>query len=154
VCATIPSAGGWEAIKQIPKRPELLDDDAIAGKAIKCISMLLPKMPAKHHYKVIFMMRPMEEVAKSQRSMIKRLNSSGPVLDEAQLLRGLAAHLDEIRYWMSAAENVEWMEVDYPTLIKNPQSVIHRVVEFLGSECLPTTEKMVSVIDASLHRHK
>jgi predicted AlkP superfamily phosphohydrolase/phosphomutase/tetratricopeptide (TPR) repeat protein len=144
----------WEAIKQIPKRPELLDDDAVAGKAIKCISMLLPKMPAKHHYKVIFMMRPMEEVAKSQRSMIKRLNSSGPVLDEAQLLRGLAAHLDEIRYRMSAAENIEWMEVDYPTLIKNPQSVIHRVVEFLGSECLPTTEKMVSVIDASLHRHK
>ena len=38
----------WEAIKQIGKKPELLDDEAVEGRAIKCISMLLPVMPAKH----------------------------------------------------------------------------------------------------------
>ncbi len=32
----------WEAIKQIAKKPELLDDEAVEGRAIKCISMLLP----------------------------------------------------------------------------------------------------------------
>ena len=54
----------WEAIKQIGKKPELLDDEAVEGKAIKCISMLLPAMPTKHHYKVIFMIRPIKEVAR------------------------------------------------------------------------------------------
>ena len=44
----------WEAIKQIGKRPELLDDQAVNGRAIKCISMLLPRMPLQHNYKVIF----------------------------------------------------------------------------------------------------
>ncbi|MDQ3315396.1 MAG: alkaline phosphatase family protein, partial [Verrucomicrobiota bacterium] len=63
----------WEAIKRIAKEPELLDDDALAGKAIKCISMLLPHLPPKHDYKVIFMTRPIEEVVRSQRSMITRL---------------------------------------------------------------------------------
>ncbi|MGH8165533.1 MAG: tetratricopeptide repeat protein, partial [Rhodanobacteraceae bacterium] len=55
----------WEAIKRIAKEPELLDDPAVEGKAIKCISMLLPKMPEFHQYKVIFMTRPIEEVIDS-----------------------------------------------------------------------------------------
>ena len=37
----------WEAIKQIGKKPELLDDAAVEGRAIKCISMLLPALPAR-----------------------------------------------------------------------------------------------------------
>ena len=32
----------WEAIKQIAKKPELLDEEGLEGRAIKCISMLLP----------------------------------------------------------------------------------------------------------------
>ena len=34
------------SIKQIGKKPELLDDPAVEGKAIKCISMLLPQLPS------------------------------------------------------------------------------------------------------------
>ena len=55
----------WEAIKQIGNHPELLDDEAVNGKAIKCVSMLLPGMPAKHDYKLIFMRRPIAEVLAS-----------------------------------------------------------------------------------------
>ena len=38
----------WEAIKQIAKKPELLDDATVEGRAIKCISMLLPALPTRH----------------------------------------------------------------------------------------------------------
>ncbi|HEY1582889.1 MAG TPA: alkaline phosphatase family protein, partial [Chthoniobacterales bacterium] len=41
----------WEGIKQIAKKPELLDDEAVDGRAIKCISMLLPALPENHQYK-------------------------------------------------------------------------------------------------------
>src|SRR2546430_12622607 len=64
----------WEAIKQIAKKPELLDHEQIQGKAIKCISMLLPSLPSKHQYKVVFMMRPIAEVMADRKST--RLNSS------------------------------------------------------------------------------
>ena len=59
----------WEAIKHIGKRPELLDDETVKGRAIKCISMLLPTMPLQHDYKVIFMTRPIAEVVASQHAM-------------------------------------------------------------------------------------
>ena len=102
----------WEAIKRIGKEPELLDDEALNGHAVKCISMLLPKLPAKHDYKVIFMTRPIEEVVRSQRAMITRLNTQGAALDEEQLRRGLAAHREEVRKWLSAAPHIEWIEID------------------------------------------
>ena len=67
----------WEAIKQIGKKPELLDDEAVEGRAIKCISMLLPQMPAQHEYKVIFMTRPIAEVVASQQAMATPARDEG-----------------------------------------------------------------------------
>ena len=89
----------WEPIKQIAKKPELLDD-GIDGCAIKCISMLLQSMPLKHTYKVIFMTRPIEEVVASQNKMTDRLGTKGADLDVEQLHRGLTAHRNEIRQWL------------------------------------------------------
>jgi hypothetical protein len=78
----------WEAIKQIAKKPELLDDAKVEGRAIKCISMLLPALPTKHRYKVIFMIRPIAEVMASQQAMTSRLGTKGASLDHDQLERG------------------------------------------------------------------
>jgi hypothetical protein len=144
----------WEAIKRIAKEPQLLDDDALEGRAIKCISMLLPRMPKKHHYKVIFMTRPVEEVGRSQRAMVNRLQTRGAELDEEQLQRGLTAHRDEIRRWMKAAAHIEFIEVDYPSLIADPQAAVPRIIEFLGPDRLPTANSMTSAVDVSLCRRK
>ena len=135
----------WEAIKQIAKEPELLDDPAVEGKAIKCISMLLTKMPEHHHYKVIFMTRPIEEVIASQEKMKTRLGTKGAELERKQLERGMHAHRDETRKWLGHARHIDVMEVDYPTLVRDPQSIIPRLVDFLGKDCLTT--QMTHAID-------
>ena len=162
----------WEAIKQIGKQPELLDDETVNGRAIKCISMLLPRMPARkhvpddhrglayarmpaqHHYKVIFMLRPIEEVVASQQAMISRLGSKGAEVDPEQLARGLRAHREEIRQWATAAPNIDLLEVDYPSLVKAPAPIIAELVKFLGPERLPNESAMAAAIDPSLHRQK
>jgi predicted AlkP superfamily phosphohydrolase/phosphomutase/tetratricopeptide (TPR) repeat protein len=144
----------WEPIKQIAKKPELLDPDEFNGSAIKCISMLLPRMPLKHLYKVIFMTRPIKEVVLSQGAMVNRLQRKGAELDAEQLARGLTAHRDEVRTWMKSAPHIEFIEIDYPTLVKNPAPQISRVAEFLGADRLPHSEKMTEVVDPSLHRKK
>ena len=64
--------------------------------------MLLPEMPAKHQYKVIFMTRPIAEVVASQRAMTVRLGTKGADLDSAQLARGLRAHREDVRRWATA----------------------------------------------------
>ncbi len=144
----------WEPIKQIARKPEVLDEEELDGRAIKCISMLLQKMPLKHNYKVIFMTRPIEEVVASQRKMVDRLATKGAELDLEQLQRGLTAHRNETLNWLKNAPTCEFIEVDYPTLVRDPESVVRRLVEFLGAERLPASENMAAAVDASLYRRK
>jgi predicted AlkP superfamily phosphohydrolase/phosphomutase/tetratricopeptide (TPR) repeat protein len=144
----------WEPIKQIGKNPALLDEEELADHAIKCISMLLPQMPLKHNYKVIFMTRPIEEVVVSQRAMVNRLATEGAELDTEQLERGLRGHRNETLNWLKSTPHMEFIEVDYPTLVRDSHSVVSRVSEFLGKERIPYPEKMAAVVDASLHRQK
>ena len=144
----------WELIKQIGKKPEVLDPEGLDGRAIKCISMLLQQMPLKHNYKVIFMTRPIEEVAVSQRAMINRLATKGAELDNEQLQRGLKMHRKETLNWLKSVPHMELIEIDYPTLIQNPGPEISRLVEFLGADRLPNSAEMAKVIDPALHRKK
>jgi predicted AlkP superfamily phosphohydrolase/phosphomutase/Flp pilus assembly protein TadD len=144
----------WEAIKQIGKKPELLADVAVAGRAIKCISMLLPAMPANHQYKVIFMLRPIAEVIASQQAMTTRLGTKGANLDVEQLERGLRAHREEVRRWAATASHIDWLEIDYPELVRDPASTIAKLVEFLGAERLPNEQAMAAVVDPLLYRRK
>jgi predicted AlkP superfamily phosphohydrolase/phosphomutase/tetratricopeptide (TPR) repeat protein len=144
----------WEAIKQIAKKPELLDEESVAGRAIKCISMLLPALPAQHHYKVLFMVRPIAEVMASQQAMTSRLGTKGASLGHDQLERGLRSHREEVRRWGTTRPEVEWLEVDYPALVRDPAESISKLVEFIGREHLPNESAMAAVIDASLHRQR
>ena len=142
----------WKAIKQIGKQPELLDDEAVNGKAIKCVSMLLPRMPAKHDYKLIFMRRPIAEVVVSQQAMTTRLGTKSADLDSEQLARGLRAHREDIRRWATAVPHVALLEIDYPTLVRAPLPQISRLIDFLGTDRLPNSEQMARVVDPSLYR--
>ena len=144
----------WEAIKQVGQRPEILDDKAVNGKAIKCVSMLLPKMPAQHRYKVIFMVRPIEQVVASQHDMTKRLGTKGAELDPEQLARGLRIHRDETIAWFAQAPYMEHIEVSYPALVRDPVPVIARLTEFLGANHLPHADKMRETVDPTLHHKK
>lgn len=144
----------WEPIKQIDKKPEVLDEEGLDGSAIKCISMLLQSLPSKHNYKVIFMTRPIDEVMQSQRKMIDRLATKGAELDTEQLRRGLTAHRNEIQSWLKSVPHMDFIEIDYPTLVRDPLPQIARIVEFLGADRLPNYTAMARVVDPSLHRKK
>ena len=52
------------------------------------------------------------------------------------------------------APHIEWLEIDYPELVRNPVPVIEKLVEFLGTDRLPRANAMVSVVDPALHRRK
>ena len=116
--------------------------------------MLLPALPTKHQYKVIFMMRPIAEVIASQQAMTSHLGTKGASLDHDQLERGLRAHREEMRRWGKTTPDIEWLEVDYPALVCNPAPVIAQLVEFLGAERLPNETTMAAVVDPALYRSK
>ena len=143
----------WEEIKQIGRRPEVLDAAELEGRAIKCVSPLVKKLPYRHEYRILFMSRAMEEVVASQAAMIDRLGGTA-ASDPEQLRRGLEAHRAEVLTWMKHHPRIEFIEIDYGRLVTDPAPEIERIVELLGGERLPHPERMAAVIDRGLHRQR
>jgi hypothetical protein len=57
-------------------KPEAIE--AAEGKVVKIISALLQHLPETHEYRVVFMIRPLEEVVASQNRMLERLGRDVP----------------------------------------------------------------------------
>jgi LPS sulfotransferase NodH len=53
-----------------------------------------------------------------------------------------------------AMPHVEWLEIDYPALVRDPTPGIAKLVEFLGAGRLPNEKAMASVVDPVLHRRR
>jgi len=144
----------WEAIKQIAAKPSLLDEPDLEKKAIKVISMLLQAMPYRHDYRIIFMTRPIDEVMASQQAMIKNRETTGASLSPEQLKAGMASHREEVLRWLDGHPRAKHLEIDYPSLVNDPEPFLEQIASFLGPELLPHPEKMRAVIDGTLYRRR
>ena len=144
----------WEAIKKIGKEPELLDDLELDKQAIKVISMLLSELPKHHSYKIIFMARPVDEIAASQQKMIDRLETEGANQSLDEIAKQLEMHRAKVLGWMSEHDHVTGMVVKYPELIKDPQPIIEEITKFLGEDLITNPQAMAAVVRPELYRQK
>lgn len=143
----------WEPIKTLPREPDLIA--GAVGKAVKVVSPLLPHLPSRYRYKIIFMTRPAAEVARSQEKMRQRLSpveAATPAAFDMEPL--LARHASEHLARLRSAPNIDLLEIDYPALIARPADEARRVAAFLGHERLPRAESMASAVRPELHREK
>jgi hypothetical protein len=83
----------WEEIKSLKKNPRVIEQ--AAGKAIKIISALLPSLPPKHRYKIIFMRRPVAQVVESQWKMLER-SGKQPKSEKAHLIATQERHVEQL----------------------------------------------------------
>jgi predicted AlkP superfamily phosphohydrolase/phosphomutase/tetratricopeptide (TPR) repeat protein len=142
----------WDEIKNLPRDPALLA--RAAGHAVKVVSPLLPHLPASYRYKIIFMLRPPAEIARSQHKMRGQLDASAPAPDAAAMQPLLAQHAEAMLTALRTAPNVELLTVDYPALITDPAAKCARVSAFLGTALLPTPSAMLAAIRPELHHEK
>ncbi len=56
--------------------------------------------------------------------------------------------------WFAQAPYMEYIEVSYPALVRDPAPVIARLTEFLGANRLLHVDKMRAAVDPSPHRKK
>jgi tetratricopeptide (TPR) repeat protein len=145
----------WEAIKQLSQRPEILQEPGLERYAIKCVSAHLTKLPGNHRYRILFMMRPCEEVARSQQRMIQRRGTSGMAGSLQSISAALERHRTEtLNYLKRHPRAFEVLEIDYPDLVAHPELWVPKIAEFLGPELLPEPEKMLGCVRPELHRNR
>jgi predicted AlkP superfamily phosphohydrolase/phosphomutase/tetratricopeptide (TPR) repeat protein len=124
----------WDDIKKLPKNPRLIEQ--AEGKVVKVISALLPNLPGKHRYTIIYMVRPTEQVVDSQWAMLARTGSQ-PKSEKKHLIEVQEHHSRQIREVLKKSERVTLLEVSYPDLVADPEPVIARLAELLPGRFTP-----------------
>ncbi len=140
----------WEAIKKLPKDPRLIEQ--AEGKAVKVISALLPSLPGKHHYTIIYMVRPTEQVVDSQWAMLAR-QGTPPKSEKQHLIEVQEHHSRQIREVLKKSERVTLVEVSYPELVADPGPVIAKLAEILPERFRPGPD-VAACVQPKLFRNR
>jgi len=140
----------WEEIKKLAKNPRLIEP--ATGKAVKVISALLPNLPGKHRYKILYMLRPVAQVVDSQWAMLARQGKL-PKSEKPHLIEAQESHSQQIREVLKKSDRVELLEISFPDLIANPQPILNELKEFLGEKFL-LSPKVEACIKPELHRNR
>lgn len=123
-----------------------------SGKVVKVISALLQYLPGSYTYKVIFMLREIQEILDSQRQMIKRRGQPESPVNDEEMTRIYRSHLRSIHQWLDRQSNFEVLEISYNILLKNPEENLQKISDFLGTEL--DMKAMHSIIDPNLYRQR
>jgi len=124
------------------------------GRAVKIVSPLLEHLAldVNLRYKIIFMIRKIDEVLASQRKMVERLNKGGDAIKDNTLKQNYASHLDKTKKLLAENKHIDVIYINYSDVISDPLEVSETVSRFLGTDL--NTEKMAMAIDQSLYRQR
>jgi hypothetical protein len=140
----------FEKVKQLKRDDSWLGD--AEGKAVKIISHLLLELPTDLEYRVIFMLRNLDEVVASQSAMLERLGRQGAPVTTVELKRVFAKHLEDAKAWLGKHDGFRTLYVEHHDLLNHPQREAERVVEFLGGGM--DLQAMVGCVDPQLYRER
>ena len=140
----------WEEVKALRKNPRIIEQ--ADGKVIKVISALLPQLPPRHKYRIIFMHRPVSEVVDSQWKMIAR-SGNKPRSEKEHLIQTQQTHVEQTLAQLRQRKDVELIEIDYPQMVADPESQLEALKIFLG-DTAPEPNQLTTVIRKDLHRNQ
>jgi hypothetical protein len=132
--------------------------DRAPGHAVKVIHALIPALPRDRSYRVILMLRNLQEVIASQAQMLAETGQAAGELPPARLAEIFAQQLDETRGTLEREPCFAWLEVQHADLLDDAGKVASRVSRFLNlpdSATTPDTarcEAMSAVVDPNLYR--
>ena len=140
----------WEPAKTLKQEPEAIA--AGEGKVVKIISALLAQLPATHEYRVVFMMRPLEEVVASQNRMLERLGKEVPRTPPGAVISAFQKHLKEVDASLAYKPYLRVLRVNHSDVIAQPQGTAERIAEFVGVPL--SIAEMAAQVERSLYRER
>lgn len=140
----------FEPVKQTKEDASWLENSN--GKVVKMVYRLLYDLPADRDYYVLFMRRALEEILASQRVMLDRHNSDGEPISDEEMGNLFRAEIDGFYAWLGKQNHIKLIDVDYNSVMSDPETEVARISEFLGGGL--DIEAMVRVVDPSLYRNR
>ncbi len=118
------------------------------NKTIKIVAPLLGYLDSKYRYKIIFMVRDIDEVVKSQRKMVGK----DPEVIPLGLYNSYKTQLQNVESWKDKEPGVELIYVNYKDVLEKPHSVAKKVEKFIGIDL--DKKAMEACVDKSLYRNR
>jgi hypothetical protein len=140
----------FERVKKLEKDKSWLPN--AKGKVVKVISALLKHLPPEYSYRVIFMMRNMEEILSSQKQMLIRRGEPTDKVTDKDLAEMFRNHLRRVENWLDEQPNFKVLYIDYIEALNSPFDCSKRINAFLGNTL--DDGKMGSIIDRNLYRQR
>jgi len=140
----------WEPAKALKQDPEAVT--AAEGKVVKIISALLAQLPGTHEYRVVFMMRPLEEVVASQNRMLERMGKDVPRTPTAAVIAAFQNHLQEVDVSLANKPYLRVLRVNHADVVAQPREAAVGIAEFVGTPL--SIDKMAAQVERSLYRER
>jgi LPS sulfotransferase NodH len=121
------------------------------GKVVKIIGALLVHLPPNYEYKVLFMRRKIEEVLASQAKMLVNRGEKNKV-DDTTMASLFEKHLTQVEDWMDSQANLEYIDVNYNEMLRDPMPLVKKINQFLGGGL--DEAAMMGVVDPELYRQR
>jgi hypothetical protein len=117
------------------------------GKFIKITSYGLKFLP-KARYKIIYSERDFEEILESMEKMMKKKDE-----DRVESKKNLIKLNNVIKKKIQEKKDLDVLFVNYNNVLKNPNSNIKKILDFLG---LPydNLDKMINAVDLKLYQSR
>ena len=139
-----------EKVKKIKEDCSWLKD--CRNKAFKMVSELLYHLPDYEEYKILFMLRNMDEMLASQRKMLERLGKQGSDVSKDKMKVLYEKHLMKLKRWLREQKNMDVLFLYYGGVVANPMENAKKVDGFLGGRL--NIERMSNVVEKALYRQR
>ncbi|MFM6935543.1 MAG: sulfotransferase domain-containing protein [Flavobacteriales bacterium] len=134
-----------EAVKGIVKDQSFLQN--AEGKTIKIVAPLVTFIDLSFNYRVIFMLRDLDEVLSSQEKMLGKDQQ-----DQREKLKSVyQLHIEKSRKFLSA-NHIPFLEMEHRQLFLEPEQSLKQLIDFCEWDV--TVEQLKKVIDGSLYRNR
>ncbi len=138
-----------EDAKQLAQRNLWLG--ACQGKVVKIVAPLIPYLPQKYRYKVVFMDRDLTEIVGSQNKMLERLEKSGGDLEDERL-QTIFSQQAQFATNLLAFHDHPLVKIGYHDAISNPEMVAQTLAKFLNQSF--DVRAAAGVVDPALYRQR
>jgi hypothetical protein len=140
----------WAPAKSLKQHPEAIA--TAEGKVVKIISALLPQLPDSHKYRIVFMLRPLDEVIASQNKMLQRLGREVPRTPKGTVIAAFEKHLKETENWLARKSNLSVLWVEHASVLASPGAEASRISAFLGNTL--DVSLMAAQVERALYRER
>lgn len=140
----------YEPVKQLAEDSSWVP--GARGKAVKVIYKLVYDLPAAVPYRIVFMQRDLEEVLRSQETMMRRDGLDPDAIGRDVLLQLFQTEVIAFRRWAEVQRNMRIFYADYRRVVEEPLQIMPEIAAFLDADL--DIRAMAQVVDPDLYRNR